>query len=131
MTDDGQVTLDDEGLFRLQVNGRAALWIPGGAKQLQVRLMVCDHMKEAGHRGAVAILHRLSEYCCWFRMEEHVTEFVKQCLHRMDSKAGEKVPRPPEETMHGTRSGEVVHFDYLYVGTNGPLGDDGLHKDGG
>ena len=74
MTDDGQVTLDDEGLFRLQVNGRAALWIPGGAKQLQARLMVCDHMKEAGHRGAVAILHRLSEYCCWFRMEEHVTE---------------------------------------------------------
>ena len=25
MTDDGQVTLDDEGLFRLQVNGRAVL----------------------------------------------------------------------------------------------------------
>ena len=39
MTDDGQVPLDDEGLFRLQVNGRAVLWIPGGAKTLQVRLI--------------------------------------------------------------------------------------------
>ena len=29
-TDDGQVTLDGEGLFRLHVNGRAVLWIPGG-----------------------------------------------------------------------------------------------------
>ena len=46
-------------------------------------------------------------------MEEHVTEFVKQSLHCLDSKAGEKVPRPLEETVHGTRPGEVVHFDYL------------------
>ena len=89
MTDDGQVTLDDEGLFRPQVNERAVfLWVPGGAKKLQVRLMVCAHMKEAGHRGAVATLKRRSEYCSCFRMEEHITEFVKQCLHCMDYKAG-------------------------------------------
>ena len=82
MTDDGQVTLDDEGLFRPQVNERAVfLWVPGGAKKLQVRLMVCAHMKEAGHRGAVTTLQRLSEYCCWFRMEEHVTEFVLSLIH--------------------------------------------------
>ena len=37
MTSVGQVSLDAEGLFRLPVNGRAVLWIPGGAKQLQVR----------------------------------------------------------------------------------------------
>ena len=73
--------------------------------------MVCAHMKDAGHRGAVAIHQRLSEYCCWFRMEEHVIEFVKQCLHRIHSEAGNKVPRPLGETVHGTRPGEVVHFD--------------------
>ena len=44
-----------------------------------------------------------------FCIEEHVAEFVKQCLHCMDSKAGEKVPRPLGETVHGTRPGEVVH----------------------
>ena len=41
MTGDGQVTLDDKGLFQLQVNGRAVLWVTGGAKELQVRLMAC------------------------------------------------------------------------------------------
>ena len=93
--------------------------------------MVCAHMKEAGHRGAVATLHRLPEYCSWFRMEEHVAEFVKQCLHCMNSKAGEKVPRPLGETVHGTRPGEVVHFDCLHVGASGPLGGDGLDEDEG
>ena len=130
MTDDGQVTLDDEGLFRLQINGRAVLWIPGGAKKLQVRLMVCAHKKKAGHRGAVATLQRQSKYFFCFRMEEHVTEFVNHCLHCMDSKAGEKLPRPLGETVCGTRPAEVVHFDYLFVGASGPLGDDGLDEDG-
>ena len=129
MTNVGEVRLDAEGRFRLPVNGLAVLWIPGGAKQLQARLMVCAHMKEAGHRGAVTTLHRLSEYCCWFCIEEHVAEFIKQCLHCMDSKAGKKVPRPLGETVHGTRPGEVVHFDYLHVGASGPLGDDGLDED--
>ena len=131
MTNVGPVSLDTEGLFRLPVNGRAVLWIPGGATQLQARLVVCAHMKEAGHRGAVTTLHRLSEYCCCFCMEEHVAEFVKQCLHCMDSKEGEKVPRPLGETVHGTRPGEVVRFDYLHVGASGPLGDDGLDEDVG
>ena len=66
MTNVGQVSLDAEGLFRLPVNGRAVLWIPRGAKQLQARLMVCAHMKEASHRGAWATLQCMSEYCYWF-----------------------------------------------------------------
>ena len=49
----------------------------------------------------------------------------------MDSKAGEKMPRPLGETVHGTRPGEVVHFDHLHVGASRPLGYDGLDEDGG
>ena len=123
--------LDGEGLFRVRAGGRDVLWIPEDAEKLQARLMVCAHMKDAGHRGAVATLQRLSEYCCWLRMEDHVKEFVKQCLHCMDSKAGEKVPRPLGETVHGTSPGEVVHIDYLYVGESGPMGGDGLDEDEG
>ena len=37
ITNDGPVRLDAEGLFWLQVNGSAVLWIPAGATQLQVR----------------------------------------------------------------------------------------------
>ena len=49
----------------------------------------------------------------------------------MDSKAGEKIPRPLGETVHGTRPGEVLHFDCLYAGDSGPLGKDGLDEGDG
>ena len=39
MTNVSQVGLDAEGLFRFPANGRTLSWIPGGAKQLQVRLV--------------------------------------------------------------------------------------------
>jgi len=61
----GFVAKDEEGLFRVTVDGRSVLWIPEKAKDLQTRPMVCAHMKEAGHRGSVATLQRLQEYCCW------------------------------------------------------------------
>ena len=60
-----------------------------------------------------------------------MAEFVKQCLHCMDSKADEKIPRPLGEMVHGKRPDEVLHFDYLYVGNSGPLGKDGLDKEDG
>ena len=80
------------------------------------------------HRGVVATLQRLQGYCCWFCIEVLITEFVKQCLHCMGLKAGEKVPRTLGEMVHGTRTGEVLHFDYLCVGDSSPLGKDGLDE---
>ena len=50
-----------------------------------------------------------------------MTAFIKQFLHCMDSKAGEEIPLPLGETVHERRPGEVLHFDYLYVGDSGPL----------
>ena len=66
-------------------------------------------------------------------MENHVTEFVKQCLniHCMDSKAGEKVPHPLRGTVDGTCPGEVIHVDYLHVVQGGPMGREGLDEDDG
>ena len=121
----GRATKDNEDLFRVGLDGRDVLWIPEQAKEMQTRLMVCVYMKGAGHRGVVATLQRLQRYCCWFRIEVHVTEFVKQCLHCMDSNAGEKIPRPLGETVHGRRPDEVLYFDYLHVEDSGPLGKDG------
>ena len=88
----GRATKSNEGLFRVGLDGRDVLWIPEQAKEMLTQLMVCAHMKDAGHLGVVATLQRLQGYCCWFCMEVHVTEFVKQCLHCMDSKVGEKIP---------------------------------------
>ena len=59
----GRAVLDDEGLFRVSVRGRNVLWIPDSDKPLQLRLMICAHMRDAGHRGVAATLVRLQEYC--------------------------------------------------------------------
>ena len=88
-------------------------------------------MREAGHRGVAATLVRLQEYCVWQGMEVQVREFVRQCLHCADSRAGDVVPRPFGETVHGTTPNEVVHFDYLYVGESGPLASQGLSEEAG
>ena len=55
----GLAVSDDEGLFRIHARGRHGLWIPDSDKQLQVRLMICAHMRDAGHRRVAATLVRL------------------------------------------------------------------------
>ena len=59
----GLAVLDDEGLSRIHARCRHVLWIPDSDKQLQVRLMICAHMRDAGHRGVAATLVRLQEFC--------------------------------------------------------------------
>ena len=57
----GLAVLDDESLFRIHACGKHVLWIPDSDKQLQVRLMICAHMRDEGHRGVAATLVRLQE----------------------------------------------------------------------
>ncbi|CAM9536481.1 unnamed protein product [Sphacelaria rigidula] len=55
--------LDNEGLLCVHVRGRNVLWIPSVDKQLQVRLMICTHMRDAGYRGVAATQGRWQEFC--------------------------------------------------------------------
>ncbi|CAM9423298.1 unnamed protein product, partial [Sphacelaria rigidula] len=108
------------------------LWIPSSDEQLlQVRMMICAHMRDAGHHGLAATLRRLQEFCVWQGIETHVREFFRECLYCADSRAGDVVPRPLGETVHGTTPNEVVHFGFLCVGESGPLASQGLSKDAG
>ena len=117
----GSVVRGENGLYRVDYGGMQVIWVPPAERSLQVRLMVCAHMQEAGHRGICATMHRLGAYCVWEGMKEDVTEFVQQCLHCEDSRAGNVVPRPLGEIFHGTEVGEVLHFHYLKLGDS----DDG------
>ena len=130
MTDDGQVTLDDRGLFRLQVNGCAVVWIVGGAKHLQMRLMVCAHIKEVGHRGAVATWLPSSD------CRNTVVGFARRSMSPSSShsvsiawilKRGRRclvrLGRPC--TAPGRAKSSI---STISVGASGPLGDDGLDE---
>ena len=127
----GLSVLDDEGLFRIHACGRHLLWIPGSDKQLQVRLMICAHMRDAGHRGVAATRVRLQEFCVWSCMKAQIREFSRQCLHCADTRSGDVVARPLGETVHGTAPNDVVHFDYLCVGESGPQASQVWSEDSG
>lgn len=45
-------------------------------------------------------------------------EFFGACLLRVMSKAGSKVPRPLSMTLHACKPNQIIHSDYLLLGTN-------------
>ena len=95
--------LDHEGLFLIHARGRHVLWILDCDKQLQVRLMVCAHMRDAGHRGVATTLVSLQVFCVWSGMEAQKREFVRQCLYCANTRLGYVVPRPLGETSTSPR----------------------------
>ena len=106
------------------------LWVPEKELELQVRLMVCANMQDAGHRGVRTTTHRLEVYCAWINMEKDIAKFVRQCLHCVDSKAGNAMPRPLGDLVHSTEVGDVLPFDYLGLGESDAIDEGGL-VDGG
>ena len=90
--------------------------------------MVRAHMREAAHRGGAATLERLRNYCVCSGMENRISAFVRQCLHCVDSTAGELVPWPLGEGVHGSHPRQVLHFDYLHVGASKPMEQEGLNE---
>ncbi len=92
------------------------IWIPTEASEMQLILIVIAHTGTAGHRGVDATLDILKQSYHWKYMHYDVQEFLKGCLHCVDTRTGERIPRPLVSTMHATSPYELVHFDYLYMG---------------
>lgn len=53
------------------------LWIPAGAADLKLRLMVSAHCGEVGHHGRAATLARLVPSCYWTSMKGDVEELYE------------------------------------------------------
>ena len=51
-------------------------------------------------------------------MNEGVTAFVRKCLHCVDSRVENVLPRPLGEMLYWTEVSEVLHFDYLALGNS-------------
>ena len=92
--------------------------------------MVCAHMQDEGHCGVRATTHRLGAYCAWDNMEKDIAKFIRQCLHCIDSKAGNAMPRPLGDLVHGMEVDDVFHCDYLSLGESDAIDTGGL-VDGG
>lgn len=108
---------------RLWKNGNQ-IWLPDGAVELQLKVMVASHCGQMGHRGATATTSIVKESFWWRNMARDISELIKGCLHCMVTRTGSMVPRPLGSALHGNRPNEVVHMDYLYMG---PACDDKLY----
>ena len=124
------VTRGEGGVYCVSYQGRIVLWVPEEERELQARLMVCAHMQDTGHHAVRATTHSLGAYYAWDNMEKDIAKFVRQCLHCIDSKADNAMPRPLGDLVYGTEVGEVLHFDYLCLGESETL-DAGSLVDGG
>ena len=91
----GLAVLDDQGLFRSHARGRHVLCIPDSDNQLQVRLMICAHMRDSEDRGVAATLVRLQEFCVWSGMEAQMRELYGSAF---------TVPTRVRETLFPVRS---------------------------
>lgn len=65
-----------DGAYRVIVNGEPVMQIPNRAKQLQLRLMVGAHMMEGDHRSVRVTLSRVQIDCLRMEMKATMQEFV-------------------------------------------------------
>lgn len=48
-------------------------------------------------------------------MKYDVSELIHQCIHCIVRESGSKIPRKMSMTVHGSRSNDVIHSDYLFM----------------
>ena len=106
---DPQPELDpDDGLYK----ARGHIWVPDGATDLQLSLMVIAHAGAMGHRGATATKKVLRDKFHWTGMTMDTSEFVANCLQCL-SVGGTTVPRPIGEALHAVTPNKLIHCDFL------------------
>jgi hypothetical protein len=93
------------------------MWIPSSAEEVIVRLLVAAHCGNAGHRPAQEVTVDLKAYVWWPTLVEDVQAFVTSCLSCERSSDHKIIPRPWGYSVSATRPGEIVHFDYLFIGS--------------
>ena len=89
------------------------IWVP--TEDLRVRICVIAHAGSSGHRGIDITASRIKKHFYWKYMNKDIDLFCKNCLHCRVS-GDSMIPRPLGEAIHGSKRGEVLHYDYLNVG---------------
>lgn len=97
---------------------RGKIWIPERDLELQLKILVISHCGSLGHRGASATESVILEDFHWKGLKGDVQKFVASCIHCIVSRSGKLVPRPLASALHATSPNEILHVDYLYMGSS-------------
>ena len=73
------VSLDSEGLCRVEHQGHLVIWVPAGSDSLKKRLPVCAHLEGAEHRRVDATMARLERDCVLESMAGDVRDMTRLC----------------------------------------------------
>ena len=111
---EGFILSNDNPPVWRNLNGK--IYIPKEDQDMQLRIAVSAHCGLGGHRGCTTTHDILKEKVYWEGMEEDIKAFVQGCLVCLLSSSGEKVRRPLGSQIHAEKVGELLHFDYLYIG---------------
>ena len=81
------------------------------------KIMALAHGGVGGHRSRDVVLQRISETLTWYGMQADVNEYVRSCLvcgiaHNHSHRRAHGIP------MRGTHRFEVLHMDFLYMGSS-------------
>lgn len=81
-------------------------------------LMTIAHAGAAGHRGVESTKEALVTHFMRKGMCGDIQNFVDECLLCLLPKSGSKVSRPLSTTLHAIRPSEILHFDYMFIGSS-------------
>jgi transposase InsO family protein len=91
-------------------------WIPRENKTIVSRFLVAAHCGRDGHLSATETLKYLKRHVFWDGMDEEVKRFcIEDCLCCLKTQHT-STPRPFASQLHATERGQVVHFDFMYIG---------------
>lgn len=94
------------------------IFIPPNATHLQICILTLAHSGISGHCGINPTFDKIKDIYYWPTMKKDVEKFVKECLHCVGTKLGEKIPRPLASTIHGLYPNHVMRADFLRLPHN-------------
>jgi transposase InsO family protein len=105
-----------KSVVRGEDDPRLQAWIPRDDKALIARCLVGAHCGRNGHLSAADTLKYLKKFVTWDGMDDEVKRFcMEDCLCCLKTQHT-STPRPFAHQLHATERGQVLHFDFMYIG---------------
>ena len=105
---------DHNILISIDLNGKI-LGTPG-YDELKLIDIVAAHCGLGGHRGYTTTCDVIKEKLTWPTIDVEVLTLVQGCLVCKLSDSGSKFTRLLGQLNHANKVGEILHFDYMYIG---------------
>lgn len=84
-------------------DSRGALWVPGDATDLQLRLGVIAHARPSGHLGMDVTEDTLRKRFTVMTLSSDIRAFICACIHCVENAGGDRVPRPFGPAIYGAK----------------------------